>query len=131
MHMNGKVITRQAAAQLIKDGDTLAVGGFNGYGVPEELLVGLRERFLESCSPRGLTIFHSAACGDRGEKGANRIALEGLVQKLYCGHIGLEPHFARLTAENKIATYLVPQGVSSHLLRAIAGKKSALSPMSG
>jgi propionate CoA-transferase len=85
--------------------------------------VGLREHFLESGSPRGLTIFHSAACGDKGEKGANRIALEGLVQKLYCGHIGLEPHFARLTAENKIAAYLVPQGVSSHLLRAIAGKK--------
>ncbi|MDR2076549.1 MAG: hypothetical protein LBP61_06420, partial [Desulfovibrio sp.] len=37
--MSGKIITRQAAARLIKDGDTLAVGGFNGYGVPEELLV--------------------------------------------------------------------------------------------
>jgi propionate CoA-transferase len=121
--MSGKIITRQQAAQLVKDGDTLAVGGFNGYGVPEELFVGLRERFLDTGTPRDLTIFHSAACGDKGERGANRIALEGLVKKLYCGHIGLEPHFARLTRENKIATYLVPQGVSSHLLRAVTGRK--------
>jgi len=121
--MGSKIITRQQAAAIIKDGDTLAVGGFNGYGVPEELLVGLEERFLSSGTPRNLTVFHTAACGDRAERGCNHIAIEGLVSKLYCGHIGLEPKFAKLTAENKIATYLVPQGVTSHLLRAIAGKK--------
>ena len=121
--MSSKIITREQAAAMVKDGDTLAVGGFNGYGVPEELFIGLRDRFLETGSPRGLTVFHSAACGDKGERGANRIALEGLVSRLYCGHIGLEPKFAALTQDNAIATYLVPQGVTSHLLRAIAGKK--------
>jgi propionate CoA-transferase len=40
-----------------------------------------------------------------------------------CAHIGLEPALNKLTVENKIATYMIPQGVASHLLRAIAGKK--------
>jgi len=121
--MSCKVIDRHQAAELVKDGVTLAVSGFNGYGVPEELLVGLKERFLKTSSPRNLTLFHTAACGDRGQRGANHIGLEGLVTRLYCGHIGLEPAFSALTVDNKIATFLIPQGVCSHLLRAIAGKK--------
>ena len=41
-----KVITPEAAAQLIVDGDTLAVGGFVGIAVPEELLIALAKRKL-------------------------------------------------------------------------------------
>ena len=121
--MSSKIIDRKQAAQLIKDNDTVAVCGFVGFGVPEEILVGIRERFTETQTPRDLTVFHTAAVGDAGERGANRLGLEGLVKKLFCAHIGLEPAMNKLTVENKIATYMVPQGVNCQLLRAIAGKK--------
>lgn len=118
-----KVITGAQAAAFVKDGMTLGLGGFMGFGVPEELLVALRERFLATQSPKNLTLFHCAAVGDGKERGANHIGLEGLIGKLYCGHIGLEPALNKLTVANKLATYMVPQGVCTHMLRAIAGKK--------
>ena len=121
--MSAKIITPEQAAALVKDGDTLAVGGFVGCGVAEHLLEALRQRYLETQAPRDLTLFHCAAVGDGKERGANRLGLEGLVRKLVCGHIGLEPALNKLTVENKLSTYMLPQGVTSHLLRAIAGKK--------
>ena len=118
-----KIITGKEAAALIKDGMTLAVGGFVGFGVPEELLVALKERYLETQTPRDLTLFHTAAVGDGKERGCNHLGHEGLVKKLYCAHIGLEPKLNALTVANKVATYMVPQGVTAHLLRAIGGGK--------
>jgi propionate CoA-transferase len=118
-----KVITAQQAAELVKDGMTLGVGGFVGSGVPEELLIALKERRLASGSPGGLTLFHTAAVGDGKTRGCNHLAQEGLIKKLYCAHIGLEPGLNKLTVENRIASYMVPQGVTSHLLRAIGGGK--------
>jgi propionate CoA-transferase len=121
--VSGKVITAQQAAELVKDNDTIGVGGFMGCGVPEELMEGLRQRFLATQAPRNLTLYHCAAVGDGKERGANRLGVEGMLKKLICAHIGLEPALNKLTVENKIATYMIPQGVASHLLRAIAGKK--------
>ena len=43
-----KVISPRAAAQLVLDGDTLAIGGFVGLAVPEQLLIALAERFDET-----------------------------------------------------------------------------------
>ncbi len=121
--MSNKIITPEQAAALVKDGMTLAISGFIGFGVPEELLVALQKRFKETGSPKALTLFHTAAVGDTKTRGANHMGEEGLLAKLYCAHIGLEPALNKLTVENKMATYMVPQGVTSHMLRAIAGKK--------
>ena len=44
-------MTPDSAARLILDGDTLAVGGFVGIAVPEELIVALEERFCETGGP--------------------------------------------------------------------------------
>ena len=46
-----KVITPEAAARLVLDGDTLATGGFVGIGFPEELALALERRFLDTGSP--------------------------------------------------------------------------------
>ena len=118
-----KIISAQKAAELVQDGMTLAIGGFVGFGVPEELLIALQKRYAETKSPKNLTLFHTAAVGDGKERGCNHLGAEGLISKLYCAHIGLEPALNKLTVENKMATYMVPQGVTAHLLRAIAGKK--------
>lgn len=121
--MSGKIISAAKAAELVKDNCTLGVGGFVGCGIPDALLEALRQRYLNTQSPRNLTVFHCAAVGDGKDRGANRIGLEGLVTRLICAHIGLEPALNKLAVANKLAAYMLPQGVTSHLLRAIAGKK--------
>ncbi len=118
-----KIISAEYAASLVEDGMTLALGGFVGSGVPEELLIGLKERYLSTKTPRDLTLFHCAAVGDGKSRGANHLGLEGLIKKLVCGHIGLEPELNKLVVENKLSAFMIPQGVSAHLLRAIGGKK--------
>ncbi|WP_353095517.1 CoA-transferase [Tissierella praeacuta] len=118
-----KVVSAEYAASLVKDNMTLGIGGFVGCGVPEELLISLKERYEKEQSPKDLTLFHCAAVGDGKTRGANHLGAEGLSKKLICAHIGLEPALNKLVVENKISAYMIPQGVTSHLLRAIAGKK--------
>jgi propionate CoA-transferase len=118
-----KVITAKQAAEMIKDDMTLGMGGFVGSAVPEELLIALKERYLNTKTPRNLTLFHTAGVGDGKERGGNHLGHEGLLKKLYSAHMGLAPKLNKLTVENKIATFMVPQGVASHLLRAIGGGK--------
>ncbi|MBK5242167.1 acyl CoA:acetate/3-ketoacid CoA transferase [Clostridium sp.] len=118
-----KVVSAEFAASLVKDNMTLGIGGFVGCGVPEELLISLKNRYEKDQSPKGLTLFHCAAVGDGKTRGANHLGAEGLSKKLICAHIGLEPALNKLVVENKISAFMIPQGVTTHLLRAIAGKK--------
>ena len=118
-----KFITAADAAALVPDFGTLAVGGFNGFGAPDALLLALRERFLATGSPVQLSLLKSVSVGDRGERGVSRIALEGLIQKVVTSHVGLEPAMARLVQENKIAAYLFPLGTITELYRAAASHR--------
>ena len=70
-----KVIPPEAAAQLIVDCDTVAVGGFVGIAVPEELVIALANRFRATGGPRDLTLVFAAGPGDGGARGLNRGAL--------------------------------------------------------
>jgi len=118
-----KFITAEDAAKLISDNQTVTVGGFVGFGAPEAVLTAIEKRFLETGAPRELFVMNCAGCGDSGDRGMNHFGHEGLVRKVYCGHIGLAPKLGKLLAENKVAGYCVPQGVTVHILRAIAGRK--------
>ena len=50
----GKIVTAREAVQLIRDGDTVATGGFVGIGFPENIAVALEARFrrVEQKGPR-------------------------------------------------------------------------------
>lgn len=116
-------ISAQESAKLVADGHTVTVGGFVGFGAPEEVLSAIEKRFLETGYPRDLFVMNCAGCGDKGDRGMNHFGHEGLVSKVYCGLISLSPKLGNLLAENKAAGYCVPQGVTVHILRAIAGRK--------
>ena len=118
-----KVITAREAANLLPDGATLAMGGFCGFGSPDELLIGIRERFEETGHPKDLTLLKGVSVGDKAQRGGSRIAVEGLVRRIVCSHVGLEPATAKLIEENRCLAYMVPLGTITELLRAAASNK--------
>ncbi len=124
--MKSKIISPQEAALKINNSDTLGVSGFVGIGFSEELAIALKERFLETGSPKSLKLIYAAGQGDGKEKGLNHFAHEGLIHCVIGGHWGLAPKLQKLAFDNKIEAYNLPQGVIAHLLRTQASGKPRL-----
>ena len=129
--MQNKLISAEAAAKLVADGDTVTTSGFVGIGVPELLLKALEERFVETGTPRNLTLFFAAGQGDGRERGLNHLGHEGLIEKVIGGHWGLIPKVAKLAIDGKIQGWNLPQGVISHLYREIAAGRPGLTTRVG
>lgn len=54
--MSDKLVSADEAVSVIRDGDTVCISGFVGVGTPDELLIALEKRFLDTGHPRDLTL---------------------------------------------------------------------------
>ncbi|MCI8477904.1 MAG: hypothetical protein HFE97_06085 [Oscillospiraceae bacterium] len=114
---------REAIDQFVKDGDVIALAGVSNSCVAKELSFALEERFLETGSPRDLTVLSMSAPLD----GMDMYAHEGMTSRVIVGHYNNNTKLKEFVAAGKCASYNLPQGLMSILYRsASAGEKGLL-----
>lgn len=118
-----KIISKEEAVGLIKDGAMIGMGGFVGNDHPETLSSAIEEKFLAEGHPRDLTIMFSAGIGDSKTRGSNHYGNPGMTKRIIGGHYGLAPRLGKLVTDNEVEAYNLPQGIVTHLYRAAAGQK--------
>ncbi|AOZ07196.1 acyl CoA:acetate/3-ketoacid CoA transferase [Cupriavidus malaysiensis] len=118
-----QVVSAQQAAALVQSGWTVASAGFVGAGHAETVTEALERRFLQSGLPRDLTLVYSAGQGDRGARGVNHFGNAGMTTRIVGGHWRSATRLAALALAGECEAFNLPQGVITHLYRAIAGGK--------
>lgn len=122
-----KVVSFEEAVSLIADGDTLLIGGSGGgHAVPEKLLVSLKERYLASGRPRRLTIVHPVGLGDMDTQGVSNLAYPDLLKRIVTGALVNTPAIQKMTQEDTVEAYTLPQGALSQLMREMAAGRPGL-----
>lgn len=103
---------RQAVAE-IGDGARIAIGGFGGAGMPEDLIEALIEH-----GPRNLTLVTNNA--GQGEGGIAALLKAGLVSRILCSFPRMAGSyvFEELFNTGRIELELIPQGTLAERLRA-------------
>ena len=109
-------ITGEEAAAMIADNATVATIGMTLVSAAETILKAIEQRFLETGSPRGLTLVHSCGQSDR-DRGIQHFAHETMLSRIIGGHWGLQPRMMQLIADNKILAYNIPLGVVGQIWR--------------
>ncbi|ASK66227.1 acyl CoA:acetate/3-ketoacid CoA transferase [Brachybacterium avium] len=119
-----RFLSAEEAVALIPDAATVLVDG-SGGGVnePGKVLAALEERFLNTASPRGLTVVHISGMGSGNGDGIDHLAHEGLTTRVIGGHWAWSRKMQELAVDERIKAYCLPQGTLSHLLREIAGAR--------
>lgn len=118
-----KVMSAAQSAELVKDGDVVATSGFVASGCPEALTKALERRFLQTGTPKNITLFYAAAQGNRDGSGAEHFAHTGMTKRVIAGHWNMAPELGKLVLNNEIEGYNLPQGTLSQLFRDIAAHK--------
>ncbi len=95
----------------LRDGATIMAGGFGLVGIPENLILGLRER-----GTRDLTVI-SNNCGVDGW-GLGLLLERGQIRKMIASYVGENREFERRFLSGELEVELVPQGTLAERIRA-------------
>ncbi len=126
------VIDVAAAARLVRDRDSLVIGGSGGgHAVPEAFVVALAERFRTTGAPRDLSLWSVVSIGDWKETGFNRFAQPGLLRRVVSAGLNNSPRLGDLARAGVLEVYTLPQGVLSQLCRDMAAGRPGLVTRTG
>jgi acetate CoA/acetoacetate CoA-transferase alpha subunit len=101
----------EAAAELIRDGASLMIGGFMAVGTPERMIDAIVARGI-----RDLTVIANDTA--MPGKGIGKLISAGLVRHVIASHIGLNPETQAKMISGEITCELVPQGTLIERIRA-------------
>ena len=108
----GKVLSDAAeAVALVPDGATIMVGGFGLCGIPENLILALRDRGM-----RDLTIISNNAGVDGF--GLGILLATRQVRRIVATYVGENQEFERQYLRGELDVELVPQGTFAERIRA-------------
>ncbi len=106
-----KITTAKDAISLIKDGDTVMVGGFLNCGAPDLLVNALVEKNVKN-----LTAIMNDTSYPHANKG--KLIVNKQVKKLITTHIGTNPETGRQLQEKELDVEFVPMGTLIEKIRA-------------
>ncbi|MFT4102144.1 MAG: malonate decarboxylase subunit alpha [Burkholderiaceae bacterium] len=125
-----KIVSAREAVRLIRSGNTVAIGGFGGIGLPEELTNELAELGRHASpeaaafsKPRDLTLVFTGSPGDAQQRGAQQLAQPGLIKRVIGGHWAYVPALYQMVLAGQIQGYNLPLGVLTQLYRDTAAGK--------
>ncbi|MBR5756128.1 MAG: CoA transferase subunit A [Firmicutes bacterium] len=126
-----KFTSVEEAAKLIKDGDTIMIGGFLGCGSPDKLCKALAETGVKDltliCNDGGFP----EGSGPTGQNyGAAWLIANHQIKKIVATHVGINPNIAKQNFDEKtLEVCLIPQGSFAEMIRAGgAGLGAVLTP---
>lgn len=125
--MKNKITTVSDALCMIKDDDCVAVTAAGLVGYPEYIVKCLGEKFHDTGSPKGLSLYSGCGHGVPGKNvGDAHLAEPGLLKRVVCSHPDVVPKIRGMIQNNEIEAYVLPQGVLNQLYRCSAAKQPGL-----
>ncbi len=105
-----KVISVKEAADKVKEGMTIMVGGFLANGTPESIVDALVEKNVKN-----LTLI----CNDTGfpDKGVGKMVVAKQFKKMIASHVGTNPETANQMNSGETEVVLTPQGTLAEKIR--------------
>ncbi|MER2508176.1 3-oxoacid CoA-transferase subunit A [Amaricoccus sp.] len=106
-----QAIKASEAAELVRDGSTVLIGGFMGVGSPHRLINALVAR-----GAKDLTL----VCNDTALPGigVGKLVTSGAFRRIIASHIGLNPETQKKMIAGELEVELVPQGTLVERIRA-------------
>lgn len=106
-----KLISLEDAVNIVRDGDTIMVGGFLGVGTPERLIDALIAKGVKD-----LTLI----CNDTAfvDRGVGKMVVAKMFTKIMTSHIGTNRETGRQLLEGETQVELIPQGTLIEQIRA-------------
>lgn len=101
----------EALEDIVKDGQTVAVGGFGLCGIPEALILALRDSGV-----KGLTCISNNAGVD--DFGLGLLLQTRQIKKMIASYVGENKEFERQFLAGELEVELTPQGTLAEKLRA-------------